>query len=116
MNINLLGIVLAVVGSMVVGTVYYSMAVFGKQWMKLAGVSQSEMRNKKDAWKKYVLVMLGSLVMALVLGFLLKSLQVTNITQALTLSTLVGFGFVATTSLSNTVFAGRPYQLYLIDN
>jgi hypothetical protein len=69
-EVNLLGVLLAAVSSMVVGSLWYMPAGFGKEWMKLTGVKMDKMRGvtpKAMAWT-YGSVFISSLVMAYVLG------------------------------------------------
>lgn len=44
-EINWLAVVLATVSSMVVGSIWYAKPVFGKLWIRLAGMDESKMGN-----------------------------------------------------------------------
>ncbi|HEY4161384.1 MAG TPA: DUF1761 domain-containing protein [Candidatus Saccharimonadales bacterium] len=72
-EVNVWGVLLAAVSSMIVGSLWYMPAVFGKQWMKLTGVGMKEMRAArqpgKAAWM-YGSVFVASVVMAYVLAAL----------------------------------------------
>ena len=67
-EVNWLAVVLAAVSSMVVGTIWYSDAVFGKAWKKMAKLD--EKRMKTDAPMALAIAFLSSLVMAFVLAHL----------------------------------------------
>jgi hypothetical protein len=69
-EVNVWGVLLAAVSSMVVGSLWYTPAVFGKDWAKLTGVKLDKMRGatpKAMAWM-YGSVFVSSIVMAYVLA------------------------------------------------
>jgi len=68
-EVNYWGVFLAALSSMVVGSLWYMPATFGKQWMKLTGVKpdRSKMTGGKMAWI-YGTVFIASLVTAYVLA------------------------------------------------
>ena len=63
-DINWLALVAAVVVNMVVGFVWYSPALFAKQWAKLTGRKMEEMG---DGTKGYILTTVGAFVQAFIL-------------------------------------------------
>lgn len=70
-EVNLWGVLLAALSSMVVGALWYMPATFGKQWMKLTGVGMKEMRAAREPRKAvwmYGSVLVASLVLAYVLA------------------------------------------------
>jgi hypothetical protein len=69
-DVNYLAIFLAAVSSMVVGSLWYMPACFGKYWMKYTGVKSDKMKGmtaKDSAWM-YGSVFVASLVTAYVLA------------------------------------------------
>ena len=44
-QINLLGVLLAAASALVVGMVWYSGSLFGKEWTKVTGVSDKDMKK-----------------------------------------------------------------------
>src|SRR6185437_17060259 len=68
-QVNYLAVVLAALSSMVVGSLWYMPATFGKYWMKYTGVkpNRSKMSGAQMAWM-YGSVFVASLVTAYILA------------------------------------------------
>jgi hypothetical protein len=66
-DINLWAVLLAGVSSMVIGMVYYSNGLFGKQWKKLAKID--EKRFQKEMPQVMPMVFLAALVTSYVLAY-----------------------------------------------
>lgn len=44
-NISAWGVILSALASMVIGTIWYSKGLFGKQWMKMMGMTDKDMKK-----------------------------------------------------------------------
>lgn len=115
MNINLYAILAAAFSSMLVGYLWYSPMVFMGTWMKLSGITKAEM-NREGVWVNYLIMFIGAVLEALVLSVILHFVQVGNLMEGLKVGFLIWSGFVATTHLSNSLFARRPLKLFLLNN
>lgn len=113
--INYLAVLVAAASSMVIGFVWYHPAVFGKQWMKAMGKSESQL--KKEAASKpymYPAMFVASLVMSYVLA------HIVFYTESVTFmdGALAGFwawlGFVVTTAFTDVLFENKSQQLYML--
>jgi hypothetical protein len=62
------GIVLAVVSSMVVGSVWYAKPVFGKTWMKLVGLTDKDFKEMN--WTPMVFMVLRAVTTAYLIAYL----------------------------------------------
>lgn len=109
-------ILLAAVANMVLGMLWYSPAMFGKQWMRLVGMKKQQAKHQ-DIGFVYSLTFGAALLMAFVLAVFIE-----NITGATAYTgAIVGFwaalGFVATTSLPEFLFHphSKPKELYFIN-
>lgn len=112
-NINYIELIAAGVAAMVVGFVWYSMAVFGKPWMKTVGLSQSDLKEgMKDAPKMYGLMFVGALVQAYVLSILLNVFGVADYMSAATVAFWAWLGFVAPVVLGNVLFERRSWNYF----
>lgn len=112
-EINLIGVLAAVVAAMVIGTVWYSNAVFGKQWRKLENINEA--RAKADAPKGIVGMVVISLLVAYVLAhvtYLSDSFyaDVSYQEAALTTAFWVWLGFVLPVAAGNSLFNQRPWK------
>lgn len=67
-QVNLVGVVVATLASMVVGSVWYAKPVFGKTWMKLVGLTDEKMQ--KAGWLPLVFAITRGALLASVLSVL----------------------------------------------
>jgi len=61
-----LGIILAVVASIIIGMIWYNQAVFGKDWMKIVGLTDADMRKRMPK------IMPGVIIVALITAYVLS--------------------------------------------
>ncbi len=116
MNINFVAIIIAGLASMPVGFIWYSPALFAKEWMQLVGLTKEKMeKNKSKMPQMYGTALLGAMVMSFVLSQFIAATNTHTTIQGITTALLIWIGFVATTGLTNTLFSGRPTKLFLID-
>lgn len=112
-NINYIELIAAGVAAMIVGFVWYSMAIFGKPWMKAVGLSQGDLKEgMKDAPKMYGLMFVGALVQAYVLSILLNVFGVADYVSAATVAFWAWLGFVAPVVLGNILFERRSWNYF----
>ena len=117
-TINLTAVLVAAVSSMVVGFLWYSQLLFGKQWMELVGMSKGHMEDAKASMgKTYGLSFLGSLVMAYVLAHIISYTNATTWQSGIQGGFWMWLGFVATTGANEYIYAvkPKPWTLYFIN-
>lgn len=112
-QVSWLAVVLAAVAAMVVGSVWYG-PLFGTMWMKLVGISKSDI-NKKEVPKMYGIMFLGAVVEAYILSHFIHYAGAVGLILGAKTGLWAWLGFVATTMIGNYMFAKRPLNLYLID-
>ena len=117
LNPNWLAILVAGVGAMVVGMVWYSPAVFGNKWAKLEGMSEAKMaENKKKGMggmaKQLIAMFVSALIGAVILAFVLKALSVSSVDNAILVAILVWLGFSVPSTISDWLFGGKSFQLF----
>ena len=110
-SVNILAVVVAVVANMVLGMLWYSKALFAKQWLKLIGKSEAQLKGAQQAMGLAVLV---SLVEAYFLAVLINNLGANTLLGGAKVGGLVWLGFIATTMLNEVIFEGRSSKLYQI--
>jgi Protein of unknown function (DUF1761) len=112
-EVNFLAVVLAMLSSMVVGSVWYAKGVFGKTWAKLAKVDLD--KNQGNVAKPILITALVSLVTAYVLAhvaYLSNSYFGNSFLQdSLTTAVWMWVGFTAARFITHDAFEGRPPQL-----
>jgi hypothetical protein len=120
-EINNLGVLLAGLSAMVVGSVWYARGVFGNAWMKLAGLNDKKMQEMRESqgWTP----MLAMLVLALVMAYVLAHLayqaytffDVSYMYAAVSTGFWAWLGFVVPSSFGNGLFEGRRKKLMTIN-
>lgn len=116
-EINVWGVIVAAVSTMVVGSIWYTPKVFGNYWMRVAKVDPGG--DARGVWKPIVLTFAVSLVSAWVLagsaviaqgfyggGFLANTLVTALILWA---------GFTAARFITHDAFEGRPVGLTVLN-
>ena len=112
--VNYVAVVIGAILAMVVGSVWYSKALFGKEWMKLVGKSESDI-NKGNMPLLYGTMFVGALVEAYVLAHFIHYAGAYSLINGIKTGIWAWLGFVAVTSLANSMFEGRPMKLFYIN-
>ena len=116
-DINWLAVIVAAVVNMVVGFVWYSPALFAKEWSKLTGRKMDEMGNGTPG---YVLTTLGALVQAWILAHFVAYVAYfyptySKASVGLLTALWAWIAFVAIPIGVNTIFEGRRKKLWAIN-
>jgi hypothetical protein len=110
--INWVGLGITTIVAFFFGMLWYG-PFFGKKWMKLANVSNKDMK-KEDMPKTMILGFISNFAMVYVTNFF-----VTNVSVGLNSALLVGFllwlGYIATTALSRVLWEKSSWNLYLLN-
>lgn len=120
-EINLLGVLLAGLAAMIVGSIWYAQGVFGASWMKLAGLDDKKMKQMRErqGWTPMISMLLLALVMAYVLAHFAYQaysfFDVSYTAAAITTGFWAWLGFVVPSNLGNGLFEGRRKKLMLIN-
>ena len=110
-GVSLIPVVIAAVADMAIGALWYSPYLFGPMWMKEAGIKNFDM---KAARKSMAFQAASALVMAFILGYLLKTFNVTTTDAGFELTFLLWLGFVVTTSSMRVIFEKAKFSVYAI--
>lgn len=114
--INYWAILGAAVSMMVVGSLWYG-PIFGKPWMKLAGISKESQKDEKGLSMPAAmgLMFVCALVISDVLAHLIVATAAQTEGDALMLAFWAWLGFIVPTFASFVLFERRPFKLYLIN-
>ncbi len=110
-QVNVLAVVAAGVVAWLVGALWYSSLLFGKQWMKLA--------NLKDVKPNPLIYLIGLLVyvlIAYVLAHVIIAFNASTLIDGLVGGLWMWLGFVATLSLGSVLYEQKPVMLYVLNN
>lgn len=117
-EINYLAVVLAMLSTMVVGSVWYARSVFGNTWIKLAKIDMTK-GSQADVWKPIATTMVVSLISAYVLAHVTylsnKFFGNSFLQDALTTAFWMWLGFTAARFITHDAFEGRPTKLTVLN-
>ena len=112
-QVSLLGVVLAMVSSMVVGAVWYAKPVFGARWMKLDGLSDKDVAS--GGAKAMGMTVVVSLITAYVLAYfsfvLADFYGISFMSAALKTAFMAWIGFTAARMITHDAFEQRNPKL-----
>lgn len=116
-QVNYWAVLAAMASSMVVGSIWYAMPVFGTMWAKLAKIDLT--KNTGNVFKPIAITMVVSLITAYVLAHVtyLSNQFFDNsfLQDALTTAFWMWLGFTAARFITHDAFEGRPHKLTLIN-
>jgi uncharacterized membrane protein YeaQ/YmgE (transglycosylase-associated protein family) len=116
-DINYVAVLVAAVVSMLIGAVWYSPILFGKEWMRLIGMTEKKLKEakKKGVVKSYLAGFVGALVMSFILAHFIDFVQVTAFLEGVSTGAWVWLGFIAPVLLGSVLWENKPIKLYLIN-
>lgn len=116
-EVNYIAVVAAMLSSMVVGSIWYAEAVFGKKWAKLAGIDMS--KDRGSVAKPILTTLAVSLITAYILAhvaYLSNQFFGNSFLQdSLTTAFWLWLGLTAARFITHDAFEGRPAQLTAIN-
>jgi hypothetical protein len=118
-GINPWAVLVAAIGCMVVGFLWYSPILFARPWMRLTGIDPDDKAKlaelRKGAGKTYALAFVASIVSAVVLAKVIDLTTVNTVLYGIKVGFAVWLGFVTTVQLTGALFGKQPTKLYLIN-
>ncbi len=120
MAINYLGVILAAFASMIVGFLWYSKMIFGKQWARFKGYTKETLKKAQAGMGKlYGLSFVMTLLMAYVLAHVMilsnsfygYGMLQTGITSAI----FMWLGFIMPVQATGEIFGAKKWNLFAIN-
>lgn len=105
--------VVSSVASMGIGFVWYSKALFGKEWMRLVGMSENA--DKSGMGMIFTKVFILTLVSAYVLSIFIHYAGAYSLMNGAKTGLWAWLGFILPTGFANHQFTKKPMKLFLID-
>ena len=113
---NYWAVLVAAIVGYILGAVWYSPVLFGRQWMKLMGINQKDSKTMhKTAWKGYVGMFITLLVMAYILAHFVAYTEATTFLLGAVTGFWIWLGFLATTMMGSIFWENKSFRLYLIN-
>jgi len=114
-----MGVIVSAIIYVLIGVIWWMPWLFGQEWLRLMGWDKKSKKQltqmKKDAHAAYLTSVVAGLVTAYVLGYVLSMMDVRTISQAVSITVIMWFGFTAMGSLVDYAYAHRPFRLWAIN-
>lgn len=107
--INYLGVLVAAIAAMVIGYVWYG-PLFGKTWMKEAGVK--DMKGNGNMAMTYGVQYVAAAVMAYVLAVIFQMTGTADYMTGFKMTFWLWLGFVATAAIGAVLFERKSWTYY----
>jgi uncharacterized protein YneF (UPF0154 family) len=114
--LNYLAILVAAVGTFILGALWYSPALFAKSWVKAHGYSEEELKAMRARMgPRYAAALVCDAVIAFGVAVLVQDLHLVRPVQGLKLGLLVGVCFLAANALTGFLFSNKKIGAWVID-
>lgn len=114
-GVNMVEVLVAGVAAFVVGSIWYSPALFGKQYMKMVGMTEKEMKAGKSGM---MAMMAQTLVISVITAYVFAHILGFSGSNTLADSIMVAFwvwlGFFATTHYLGVLYEKKTMQMWFI--
>lgn len=115
-HLNWLAIALAAAAYFMLGAIWYSKALFAKQWIKSTGIDMSKPDAKKGVGGIMVFTFILEFIICIGLGILVSRLNLTDgLMSGIKLGLLTGVCFSAIAVCISYLYQSKPKALSLID-
>lgn len=111
---NFWPLLIGAISNMIIGALWYSPILFGKVWMKLAGITEADI-EKENSSKSMLLGLIPSILSVFFLYLMLAISNANSFLEALSIGTIASVGFAGMTLLNNVIFEKRPFKLFLLN-
>lgn len=112
-GVNLWAVLVAGLVSFALGGLWYSPALFGKQWAKLSGM---ELKKDKDRGWRLFMHLVAMIVMAFVLAKVMFYVGVVSVLGGILAGAGLWLGFISTVTIGSFLWEKKPFTLYLLNN
>ncbi len=113
-SINWLAVLVSVLISILIGSVWYHPAVFYKPWRATLG-RRSEDRPQSPVAVLYIFTIVAALVETIALALMLRTMGAKGAGLGAAFGCMLWLGFIAPTSLMNKLFSGQGWKGWLIE-
>ena len=115
-TINYVAVLVAAIAAFVLGFLWHG-PLFGKQWLKLSGITPEQMKEAQaqNMTPRMVAAFVAQIVMAFVLAQFVALWNATDIAATVQLAFWVWLGFIVTVLLNGVLWERRTVSLYLFN-
>jgi hypothetical protein len=115
-EVTIPAVIVATLAALVIGSAWYSPALFGKQWQKL--VSMTHKPTRDEMMQSLALSAIVAFIIAFVLANFIARFSVVSAMDGGLVGFLAWLGFAATTTALPYIYSPhrKPKMLYIIEN
>lgn len=116
-SVNFWAILVAAVVAFVIGALWYSPILFGKEWMSLTGVTDKDVaaaQAKGGMWKLYLAQLILAIITFGVLGFIVAAASGMTASDGAFMGFLAWLGFQVTLIAGGYLWEKKPMKLVVI--
>ena len=109
-------ILVSAVVAFVIGALWYSPVLFGKEWMGyLASCRGGAAGSASGMWQRYLVQIVMTLIMFVIMGFAVSASGSTGTADGALVGFLAWLGFMLPTAVTNVLWKEEPFKISLIE-
>ena len=113
-NVNFSAILISTIASIIIGIIWYTPLTFGKAWMKLVGLKESN-ADSKTTIIGMTFNAVSSFISFWVLAVILQLMGIPDIISGLLTGFTLSVTLIAFTIISNNIYELRSFKLSLLN-
>ena len=113
-NLNFVSIIVVTIINIALGTLWYSEKMFGRTWMRLAGITKPENCAGKMMAKIYAAAFILNLIFSTIFASVLNRYYVFSWSGALLVAVAVWLGLILPVLSGAVLWEGKPIKLLAI--
>jgi hypothetical protein len=111
-KVNIWSVILAGIAYLILGALWYSPLMFGKQWMALNGFTDKDLKSNKPLWMITLVTFLSACVASFVISMVLGPRS--SAAFGAIIGACIVFFWIAMSKLTSVLFENQPVRLYLL--
>ena len=111
-KVNIWSVILAGFSYLLIGALWYSPLLFGKQWIRLNGFTDEDFKSNKPMWMITLLSFLSACVASFVISMVLGPNS--NAPFGAIIGACIAISWVTMSKLTNVLFENQPVKLFLL--
>ncbi len=111
-KVNIWAVILAGISYLILGALWYSPLLFGKQWMELNGFTEKDLKTNKPLWMITLVTFLSAFVASFVISMVLGPRSSAGFGAII--GACIAFFWIAMSKLTSVLFENQPVKLYLL--
>ncbi len=111
-------VIVASVVAFVIGALWYSPLLFGKEWMALMGITDKDVAEAKKesmVWS-YVIQLIATVITFIVIGFAIAAIGASTARDGAFVGLIAWIGFSVPAAAGQMLWEKRPFKLVLINS